>query len=1624
MKRSCLLSIVLLLVLFGNLQAQIDTEFWFAAPDITSGHSHTPILLCFASFSDSADVTVSQPANPSFQPINVHLNSFDFYSLDLTNFESILETAPENTVTNYGLKVVSTNKIATYYQLCGDDSEIYTLKGRNALGMHFIVPMQNTMSGGSYNPQARSSIEIVATQDNTTVTIIPANTISGSTANTIVVVLNAGQTYSIRSVDNQASSHIGNTVIHSDKPIAVNSTDDSLEYPGLAADLSADQILPVDYAGNLFVSVWAEQTYNYETVTIFPTQNNTQIFIDGGTIPVATINVGQQYVYHHSDNMSAPITMIRTDKPVLVWQLSGYLAEMGATQLPALECTGSREVVYGRSNNTITMVAYIITETANIQDFSLQCSNSLATLTAADFTQIPYDTSWSYCLKDFSSDVNNGTVMRVSNSSGKFHLGVLDYKGSTTSLGYFCAYNSGGRVVFTQEEQHCLHSTVALNYYTDDVDSIQFVTPTGLVLSQDSLIIDDFTYADTGVYYIRARSTDVCDTLVWFSDSLRLSLFPVLDTIHVNYTGCGSYDWNGVTYNSSGVYVQHLTTTHGCDSVVELHLTILPSPVLSHTPDTTIQAGGPATLWASGTDVLYWTDANGNILSSNSTLTVNPTSSTTYYITGQNYVASVGNNLVMNGDFEQGNVNFYSDYTYVTGQNMYFGRYSVTTDGILVWGSDHLYGYGGTGQFMVVDGSESPNAIVWQQTVPVTPNTYYAFSAQVASTLASNSSNSWALLQFSVNGTQLGPIFHSPNVLNIWYPYYEVWYSGNSTSATLTILNQNNNGAGNDFGLDEIIFAPLAECSVTDSVQVSIATYLTATVTATDNTDCVGRNCFYNGPTILINEVMLAPNSNDGSIAGGGVSREGEWIELYNPHKCDPVDISCYFLGNNAPDGGNYGGGFVIPQGSVVPPQGFALVRGVNTASPADSLLVQNGGNVVDIVVDSQYCVGGGVRLWFPNAGGWFAFYDANGVPQDAISWYNQNNSCMSCNPCNPGVSDCGFQGTLPSYADIPTEKKNYISSLNPESSGNKGRSFRRIPDGGVWQNTPDIPTYGTCNDVCVDPAEPSCNAIAIVSVMGGIPPYTYQWDDNASQTTDTAFALCAGTYTVTVTDALLNTVTAQVTIVDHQPYVSHPSSTYCLSDSSAILSGFPSGGTYEGCNLDGNTLHFHDSAAVYALTYTFADSNGCSATANFTVTVNPSYDVLFCDTICQHSPYDLHGFHLTSQQTDVTGLLQIDSLYQTTNHCDSSIHLSLFVLPSEIITCDTNICEGQSFEGYGLTSMSETMSPGFYQYVNVYQNQYGCDSVVTLNLTIHPTYDIHLDVDICQGDNYDQYGFWFNTDTMSIGTHEMVHNEVTSMGCDSVFSLNVNLLPSSQTFFYDTICQHAEYKGYGFSLSENETASSGLASFDRTLTNQYGCDSVIQLNLYVRRVVSPVFYADPDKAMLSEDPLIQFVNISDTSDLAQTPHYWFWDFGDGESDTTLEANYEHLYTTWGDFTVTLTFESNGCFDYASIPVIIEADLEFPNVITPNGDGVNDVFCIKNLNPNRQNHLYIADRWGKSVWNKENYQTYMKDDILYNADQGFGAIDLPEGVYFYAFYYEGAVRTLRFNGTITIIRDR
>ncbi|MEA1874097.1 MAG: hypothetical protein U9N51_06685, partial [Bacteroidota bacterium] len=392
---------------------------------------------------------------------------------------------------------------------------------------------------------------------------------------------------------------------------------------------------------------------------------------------------------------------------------------------------------------------------------------------------------------------------------------------------------------------------------------------------------------------------------------------------------------------------------------------------------------------------------------------------------------------------------------------------------------------------------------------------------------------------------------------------------------------------------------------------------LNINMSSEENTICDGIDCSYEGPSILINEILASPSYGDGSIYGttGGYTREGEWIELYNPDQCEWVDISCYFLGNSAPDGSCQPGGFILPEGSIVPPQGFAIVRGVNAPAVNPDLLVVNGGNTIEIVLDNSnmVCLGTSYRLWFPNAGGWFAFYDNNGVPQDAISW--NSSQCSETASCNPGpIGGCTYDGGISSYNSIPSDRKTYVSSNAPGSD----MSWGRVPDGGTWAyNTNLSPTYGTCNDDCVPEPEITCVGTATVNVSGGTPPYNYLWDDEMVQTTETATGLCEGTYCVTVSDANDMTATACVDVLNYQLDIDATSNTNLCSGETLILSvngdaenSFQWAGPEDFASSTQNPeIPFSEPIESGDYSVTVTNDNGCTGEDTETVMISPTPD-------------------------------------------------------------------------------------------------------------------------------------------------------------------------------------------------------------------------------------------------------------------------------------------------------------------------------------------------------------------------------------------------------------------------------
>ncbi len=229
-----------------------------------------------------------------------------------------------------------------------------------------------------------------------------------------------------------------------------------------------------------------------------------------------------------------------------------------------------------------------------------------------------------------------------------------------------------------------------------------------------------------------------------------------------------------------------------------------------------------------------------------------PGGATTQNITATNtgtYICTadiLSNDLVANGDFSLGNTLFTSNYIVPTVPGAFGlltnpGTYLITTSPNLAHNNfipfgDHTTG---TGNMMVCNGSAVANDIVWSQTISVSPNTNYNFSAWVASVYNTTAGNE-AQLQFSINGSLLGSTYSAPFTAGVWANFATNWNSGVSTSAVITIVDQNFTAPGaNDFALDDIFYQQV--CSHSDTIIVTENVTPTVTASATNSVICNGN---------------------------------------------------------------------------------------------------------------------------------------------------------------------------------------------------------------------------------------------------------------------------------------------------------------------------------------------------------------------------------------------------------------------------------------------------------------------------------------------------------------------------------------------------------------------------------------------------------------------------------------------------------------------------------------------------------------------------------------------------------------------------------------------------------------
>ena len=92
----------------------------------------------------------------------------------------------------------------------------------------------------------------------------------------------------------------------------------------------------------------------------------------------------------------------------------------------------------------------------------------------------------------------------------------------------------------------------------------------------------------------------------------------------------------------------------------------------------------------------------------------------------------------------------------------------------------------------------------------------------------------------------------------------------------------------------------------------------------------------------------------------------------------------------------------------------------------------------------------------------------------------------------------------------------------------------------------------------------------------------------------------------------------------------------------------------------------------------------------------------------------------------------------------------------------------------------------------------------------------------------------------------------------------------------------------------------------------------------------------------------------------------------------------------------------NSIPDYLEVNNKFELDeIEIYNAFSPNGDGINDVFTIRNIEFYPENEILIFNRWNQIVYKTTNYGV---NNIFNGKHQMTGHL-LPKGTYYYRFSY-------------------
>jgi gliding motility-associated-like protein len=475
--------------------------------------------------------------------------------------------------------------------------------------------------------------------------------------------------------------------------------------------------------------------------------------------------------------------------------------------------------------------------------------------------------------------------------------------------------------------------------------------------------------------------------------------------------------------------------------------------------------------------------------------------------------------------------------------------------------------------------------------------------------------------------------------------------------------------------------------------------------------------------------------------------------------------------------------------------------------------------------------------------------------------------------------------------------------------------------------------------------------------------------------------------------------------------------------------------------------------SGTYSNVYT--TTNGCDSIVTINLTINNSITTAPQTVSACNSYTAAWGTNYTQSGT-------YSNVYTTTNGCDSIVTINLTIknsittAPQTVTSCNTYTAAwGAVYTQSGTYSNNYTATNGcdsivtinltinnsitnpfqtvsscntyaspwgtVYTQSGTYSNTYttinGCDSIVTINLTINNSITNPVQtVSACN-----TYTAAWGTVYTQSGTYSNIYTTIN--GCDSVVSVNLTinnapviaLTATPDTCGRQSGTATATVTGtnflYSYSWSNGSTANSisnvVSGNYTVTITDNNGCTTTNQIT--IAAIPSPTLITP-----FSPQSINQGESVSLSVSGAST---YSWSPATGLSCTTCADPIASPISST-TYVVTGT-DVNGCTATASITVLIDYDcteLFVPTIFSPNGNGPekNESVCVYS-NCIQEMEFAIYNRWGQQIFITNNPQQCW--------DGTSAGKELATGVYTYRLYVkqlDGIIVSK--SGNITLVK--